>query len=284
MSDWIVDVGDRDFEQQVIERSRQIPVVVDFWAAWCGPCRALGPLLERLAEEFAGAFVLARVDVDRSPDVAAAFGVRSIPMVLGFRDAQIVSEFVGTLPETGVREFLTRVLPSAADRAAMEGAELQVSGKLAEAEQTFMRALDLDGRCDRALLGLASVLAERREDADALATLKRIAPGSPVQPEVDRLAAELRVRQVESVDESALRQRAAANPDDLEARLALAQALAARGKYEAALEEYLAIVRRDRRFQDDAARKAMLDIFELLGAGNEVAERYRSELAKVLFS
>ena len=284
MSDWIVDVGDRDFEQQVIERSRQIPVVVDFWAAWCGPCRALGPLLERLAEEFAGAFVLARVDVDRSPDVAAAFGVRSIPMVLGFRDAQIVSEFVGTLPETGVREFLTRVLPSAADRAAMEGAELQVSGKLAEAEQTFRRALDLDGRCDRALLGLASVLAERREDADALATLERIAPGSPVQPEVDRLAAELRVRQVESVDESALRQRAAANPDDLEARLALAQALAARGKYEAALEEYLAIVRRDRRFRDDAARKAMLDIFELLGAGNEVAERYRSELAKVLFS
>ncbi len=284
MSDWIVDVGDRDFEQQVIERSRQIPVVVDFWAAWCGPCRVLGPLLERLAEEFAGAFVLARVDVDRSPDVAAAFGVRSIPMVLGFRDAQIVSEFVGTLPETGVREFLTRVLPSAADRAAMEGAELQVSGKLAEAEQTFRRALDLDGRCDRALLGLASVLAERREDADALATLERIAPGSPVQPEVDRLAAELRVRQVESVDESALRQRAAANPDDLEARLALAQALAARGKYEAALEEYLAIVRRDRRFRDDAARKAMLDIFELLGAGNEVAERYRSELAKVLFS
>ena len=166
----------------------------------------------------------------------------------------------------------------------MEGAELHASGELAQAEQAFRRALDLDGRSDRALLGLASVLAERRQDEDALAALERIAPGSPLQQEADRLAAELRVRKVESVDESALRQRVAANPDDLEARFALAQALAARGKFEAALEEYLAIVRRDRQFRDDAARKAMLDIFELLGAGNEVVEGYRSELAKVLFS
>jgi putative thioredoxin len=284
MSERIVDVGDRDFEQQVVERSRQVPVVVDFWAAWCGPCRALGPLLERLAEEFAGAFVLAKVDVDRNPQVAAAFGVRSIPMVLGFRDAQIVSEFVGALPESEVREFIARVLPSAADRAATEGAELHALGKLEEAEQAFRRALDLDARSDRALLGLASVLADRHRDSDALASLERIAPGSPVRQEADRLAAELRVRQAGSVDESTLRQRVMSNPDDLEARFALAQALAARGVYEAALEGYLAIVRRDRQFRDDAARKAMLDVFELLGAGSEVAERYRSELAKVLFS
>ncbi len=283
MSEWIVDISESDFEQSVVERSKHVPIIVDFWAPWCGPCRTLSPLLERLANEHAGAFILAKVNVDRNPNLAAAFGVRSIPMVLGLREGRVVAEFVGALPESEVREFLTRVLPSASDQLARRGQQLYGEGRASEAEAAFRQALELDARCDRALLGLAALLADRRADREALDLLDRVAPTSPVRQDADRLAAEIRIRQVGGTDETALRAKLSANPSDIETRFALAQTLAANGRYDEALREYLEIVTRDRNFRDDAARRAMLDVFELLGPGNELAERYRSELAKVLF-
>jgi putative thioredoxin len=282
MNQWVIDAGDKDFEQVVLERSKTTPVVVDFWAPWCGPCRTLGPLLERLAAESAGAFVLAKVNVDENPGLAAALNVRSIPMVVGFRHGELVSEFVGALPEAGVQEFLRRVLPSEAERMAVAAGELAQRGQTAEAEATLRRALELEPRCDRALLDLAVLLAGRQDDMAALALLDRVAPG-PLRPHADRLAAEIRVREAGGADEPALRARLAADPADLESRFHLAQALAATARYEEALTEYLELVRRDRSFRDDAARKAMLDIFELLGPGDALVDRYRSDLAKVLF-
>jgi len=124
-------------------------VVVDFWAPWCGPCRVLGPLLEQLAEEYGGAFMLAKVNVDESPQLASAFGVQSIPMVVGLRDGKIASEFVGALPERQVREFLAQVLPSEAEQLAAEGAALAAAGEPDKAEAAYRRALELDARCDR---------------------------------------------------------------------------------------------------------------------------------------
>lgn len=283
MSNAVVDVGDQDFESAVIERSRSVPVVVDFWAPWCGPCRALGPLLERLADEFGGQFVLAKVNVDESPAVAQAFRVQSIPMVLGFRDGQPVAQFVGALPESGVREFLQRVLPNEAEVSAREGSELRAQGDLVAAEQKLQHALALDSRCEPALLEMAAIHAERGETAAAMALLERIAPG-PSRSAADRLAAQLRIREAGAGDEASLRARLDANPADLDARFELAQVLAAAGRYDDALPQYLEIVRRDRRFRDDGARKAMLDVFDLLGSGHELVDRFRSELAKVLFS
>ena len=279
----ILDVGDRDFEREVIERSRQVPVVVDCWAPWCAPCRALGPVLERLALEHAGAFVLAKVNVDEAPAVAQALRVQSIPAVKAFRDGAIVGEFVGAQPESALREFLARVLPSEADRLARHGEERSAAGDAAGAEADFTAALAEDARHPRALLGLARLYAASGQEPRALTLLDRVPPSGPVARDAERLAAELRTRVDATGDETTLRARVAANLADLDARLQLGRVLAARRKYDDALAELLEVVRRDPRFADEAARKAMLDVFEVLGPRHELTDRYRRELSSALF-
>lgn len=280
----VFDTTEQTFERDVLQRSFEVPVVVDFWAPWCGPCRTLGPILERLAEEMGGQFVLAKVNVDHCPQLAAAFQARSIPMVIGIRSGKVVAQFVGALPESAVREFLTRLLPSEAERLVARAGEALSSGRTEEAESLFRQALEKDPRCDGALLGLARIHAERGNSAEALALLDRIPPGSDVEQEAAHLAALLRVREGGPASVDSLRQRLDADPDDLDARFELAKALASQGRYEDALSHYLEIVRRDRSYRDDAARKAMVDIFEVLGPGNPTAEHYRDELARLLFA
>ena len=278
----VFDVTDADFESRVLARSQQVPVVVDFWAPWCGPCRTLGPLLERLTAEHAGAFELAKVNIDENPGLAGAFRVQSIPMVVGIRDGQLAGHFVGAQPEAAIRDFLARLLPSAADQDADEGTALLAAGKTAEAEAVFRQALAEDPRADKALIGLATILAGRNEDDAALQLLEQVESG-PQRQAADRLAAAIRIRQSGDGDVQQLRDRLAADPNDLELRFTLAQALAAAGQHEEALQHYLAIVQRDRSFRDDGARKAMIDVFDLLGPGSDLADQYRSELAKSLF-
>ena len=278
-SEWVIEVADADFETAVLKRSETTPVVVDFWAPWCGPCRALGPLLERLAAEHQGAFILAKVNVDEAPAVSQAFGIQSIPAVKGFRDGMLVGEFVGAQPEATVRKLLELVLPTAADVLVARAAALAPEA----AEATLREALELEPRHARALLELARIVAARGDTPGALQLLERVSPPSPLVGESERLAAELRMRTDGAGDQAALRARIAADPNDLAARLELGRTLAALGKHGDALAELLDVVRRDRHFADDGARKAMVDLFAVLGSDHPLTDRYRNELAKALF-
>ncbi len=282
--EFVLDVTDATFEREALERSKHTPVVVDFWAPWCAPCRALGPLLERLAQEHAGAFVLVKLNVDENPATASAFGVRSIPKVLGLRDGRLVSEFEGALPEASVRRFLSAILPTRADALAAEGRRLAEAGHRNAAEERFREAIATDPRHAAAKLGLAAVLAENGDAPAALDLLAQIGPGLPESAGAERLAAELRTQEAAAdFDERGLRQRLAERPTDVDALVDLGLGLAAAGRHDEALETLLDAVRRDPHHRDDAARRAMLDLFALLGAEHALTQRYRSELARALF-
>lgn len=286
MNQWTIEVTDQNFEQQVVERSHAVPVVVDFWAPWCGPCQAIGPLLEQLAEEQDGKFVLAKINVDDNPMLAQAFAIQSIPAVKAIRNGAIAGEFLGAQPEPAIRQFVADLLPSEAESLAREGMRLAEEGKTQGAESLYRAALSKEENQPLALLGLSRLLVERGDDADALALLGKIPLNVPESDAAQQLMSQIRLQQggENAGNEQEYRDKLEANPDDLEARFELAQALAASGKYQEALAEYLEIVKKDRGFQDDGARKAMLEVFDVVGPRSELAEHFRSELAKVLFS
>jgi putative thioredoxin len=281
----ILDVGDADFVHEVVEYSAEVPVIVDFWAPWCGPCRQLGPALERAVTEQRGAVRLAKVNVDESPQVARRFGVQSIPLVIAFKNGAPVADFVGAQPEPVLRRFVAGLLPSEADKLVSEAVELLKGGHSNAAEERLRSALAQDPRHPEALLALARVLGERGKAAEALALLELIsAAPAQVEQAAEKLAAELRTaKDAPTADLAALRARAAAAPDDLTAKLELGRALAAAGRYEEALPVLLSIVERDKSFADEAPRKAMVDVFGLLGSDHPLVSEYRSALARVLF-
>ena len=283
MNQWTIDINEENFEAEVLARSTEVPVLVDFWAEWCGPCKVLGPVLEKLAGEYSGEFILAKVNVDENQQLAAAFGIQGIPAVKLFRDGDLASEFTGALPEPMLREFLSKFLPTAADKEALAAVELEAAGNAEEAKAAYQAILADNPNHAKALLGLGRLAMNAGDAEEARNYLDQISIVDDERKEAERLLARLDLQAGGAQNEAALREQIKANPENLDARFQLAQALAGVEKYEAALGEFLTIVKADRKFKDDGARKAMVQIFEVLGSDDPLTDKYRSELAAVLF-
>lgn len=276
----VLDVNDATFNTAVLEESRRRPVVVDFWAPWCGPCRVLGPIIEHVAAETQGGVLLAKLNTDENPRTAMAFQIQGIPAVKAFRDGNVIAEFTGAIPEAQVRAFFQRLQPDPAELAAREAQEMAARGDTAAAEAAFRQVLQAKPGNADAIVGLAEILLKRGEQDEADSLLER-APG-------DRRAKALKHRIF--LDSFATRHasedleaEATANPRDPRARYRWGVMLAARGQYEAALDELIESVRLNRGFADGAARKAVLAIFNIIGLDAPLTREYQRRLSQALF-
>jgi putative thioredoxin len=268
-----VDVDEADFQTAVLDRSHEVPVVVDFWAAWCGPCRTLGPMLEEAVSARGGEVLLAKVDVDRNQALAQAFRVQGIPQVLGFRDGKVVAQFTGVIPPPQLAAFLDELAPSEADRAVVRARALD--GEARETE--LRRALELDPNHREAAVGLADLLVDRDPDA----ALGLVAPHRP-DPAAEAIVTRAELARNGGGDVDDLRARVDGGGADGETLLTLGRALAARGEYDEAIDRLLAAVELggDSR---EPAREQLVALFGVLGDTDERVRAARPRLARALF-
>ena len=280
----VFDATEANFQTRVMTRSTEVPVVVDFWAPWCEPCRTLGPALEKLASEFEGRFELAKLNVDENQQLAAMFRIQSVPMVYLFKDGQPVDGFAGAQPERVLRQFIEKHVPPP-DRDMLEvGRQALASDDLRLAKRAFDAALQKangDGQ-GAALLGLARVAIAERNTEKANDYLDRIKPEDPAASEA-ALVREVLAFAEDSGKERKLRKRLKADPRDVEAWYSLGATLALDRNIEEALAAFLKVVELDRDYRKDAGRKAMLSLFGLLGHDSPVVSRFRKQLSLVLF-
>ena len=276
-----IDATEADFQQSVIEESKKRLVLVDFWAPWCGPCRSLTPIIEKLAQEYAGRFLLARVNSDENQSLAGQFGVRSIPNVKAFSDGKMVDEFAGAVPEGTVRQFIERLLPSPAEEQRHTAMQAYASGNADAALASLDAAQSLEPNNDNIRLDRAEILIDLGRSEDAEALLDELAPLAKLDSRVEHLRALLAFSDTgqAGVSTDQLEARVSQNSTDLDARLALAKQYVAAKQFEPALNHLLEIIQTDRQFGEDAGRKTMLAVFELLGNEHQLTRQYRRLLA-----
>ena len=273
-SENIINVSESDFEYQVLVYSEQAPVVVDFWAEWCIPCKTLGPILERLADEAQGNFRLAKVDVDQNPNLAMHYAIRSIPAVKAFRNGRVVSEFVGLQPEPKLRQFIRSIAPSPADLDLEKGNSMLQLQKWSEAELAFEHALEINPEDASGLLGLAKSLLAQDYPLEALNILRDFPPSREYK------SAEALLPLANALER--VHQRDYLSDEPLEAAYNHSLRLIQKGNFPAAMDGLLDVLRQDKRYRNGEARLVLVALFELLGE-NTLTRQYRQELASILF-
>ena len=271
MDNTIIEVNESTFVTDVIERSKRQPVIVDFWAPWCGPCRMLSPILEKVTKEANGAFVLAKINSDNNQRLAAQYGVQGIPAVKMFRDGKVVGEFVGALPEPRVREFIKQHAPAGGDLALTAAQSLFDEGRLPEAEVTVRNVLAQQPDHVEANLMLAKMLLGTGRGVEASEALSRIPTDTKEAVIAEKLQPLARLMAVP-----------ATTSDGLDGLFATAADLARQGRYQEVMDTLLNILRKNKTYRDGEAKNVLLACFELLRPGTLVNE-YRRKLANVLF-
>lgn len=278
-SSWITNTTPETFDKDVFERSLEAPVIVDFWAAWCAPCRALAPILEALATEFDGKFILVKANTEEVPEAAAKFNVQGIPAVYAVIDGEVVDFFAGALPEAQIRVWLDRLFMI---KAFAEAKRLEESAP--EAAEAKYRALAEQSPNNAEFqIGLARTLLVQKRFEDCQQVISELAGRGFLEPEAEKVKAALDLHGMEGTDLESLKRDAAANPNNLGLQLQLAEALAGAQHYEEALQACLAIVEQDRKGVGDSARQVMIDIFRVLPDGSELTTTYRRRLSTALY-
>ncbi|MGD8642840.1 MAG: thioredoxin [Chromatiales bacterium] len=283
-SPYIFNVTQDDFASVVLEESQRVPVLVDFWAAWCGPCQTLMPMLARLVEEYDGQFLLAKVNTDEQQALATQHGVRSLPTVKVFKAGQVVDEFMGAQPESVIRGMLERHIVRESDRLRDTAMATYEQGHAEEGLAMLEQAVEGDPGNARIRLDLATLLAAQGQ----LERAEEILNGLPAEMRDDEavkaLGGRLRYARIaaEAPDAGSLGRSIDQDPGDLESRYRLAARAIADGQHEQALDQFLEIMKRDRGFREGAAREGMLAVFEMLGGGGELVARYRRQLANLM--
>ena len=281
----IITVTEQNFHQIMVEESQQRLVVMDFWAEWCAPCKVLMPILEKLANEYQGQFLLAKVNADEQQNIVAQFGVRSLPTVALIQDGQPVDAFMGAEPESAIRERLEKYLPKPWDSLLQQAQALHAQGDLEGALPLLREAYTLSDEQTDIAFALADVYISLNRPTDAEAILDKMTMTQQTEPEYKALRSRLELlhEASETPEIQELQQRLEANPDDLELHYELALQYSQVNRREEALDSLLTILTKDRGFKDNAAKKTFLDIINSLGKGDPVAAKYQRKLFTLLY-